>query len=256
MSATSQSGPSKHPRPAGAWRTGGGVPLIGISPDVIDRNGRVTTMCAMAYASAIVEAGGIPLVLAPIPELIPEYLRRLSGIVLTGGDDPRMEPFGVATDPRVTPVHAQRQGFEVDLLKAIDEFRPQMPTLGICLGMQMLALHHGGRLDQQMADTRPDAARHWASDHPIIPSPEANEIGPTATAIPAGVVHSHHRQAVSDPGRMRVVATSDDGVIEAIVHPERPFVLGVQWHPERTAQASLGVDLFKRLLAAARLSPG
>ena len=65
-----------------------------------------------------------------------------------------------------------------------------------------------------------------------------------------GTVHSRHRQAISDPGSLEVLATSPDGLIEAVGDQRRPFYIGVQWHPERTQCAPLGSDLFKQLIAS------
>ncbi len=65
------------------------------------------------------------------------------------------------------------------------------------------------------------------------------------------MAHSHHRQAVADPGALAILAHSDDGVIEAIGDPDRPFYLGVQWHPERTDDPVLGMDLFRHLVRGA-----
>jgi putative glutamine amidotransferase len=248
--ARSNGGVGHPPGPSGpsaTWRDSTVAPLVGITTDVVDRSGVDTSQVSLAYARAVVAAGGTPVLLAPVENLVTEYVRRFGAFVLTGGDDPRTEPFGAPTHPRATPLHPVRQSFESVLIRALAEQRPETPVLGVCLGMQMLALHAGGTLDQHMPDSHPDAARHWNADHKVVPSGTA-----VPFAVPPGVVRSKHKQAVSEPGRMTVLASSDDGVIEAIADPERPFVLGVQWHPERTEHAPLGLDLFKRLVAAAR----
>ncbi len=67
-------------------------------------------------------------------------------------------------------------------------------------------------------------------------------------------VTSHHRQAVSDPGSLRVAAMSEDGVIEAIEHPDKRFFLGVQWHPERTKDAAVGAEIIRRLVEESRIN--
>ena len=233
--------------PSGSWRAPQSHPLVAITPDVLDRNGLETSRVTNAYAAAVAAAGGIPVVLAPIPDLIPEYLRRMDAFVLTGGDDPRTEAFGAPTHPKATPLHATRQSFESALISALTSTRREAPVLGVCLGMQLLALHAGGTLDQHMPDSRSDASRHWDADHPVVPTADQS-----AALFPAGVVRSKHKQAVSDPGSLRVIATSEDGVIEAITDPCRRFLLGVQWHPERTSDPALGLDLFRRLVAATR----
>ena len=220
-------------------------PIVGITVDIAAANERLRAQCSLAYADAIAIAGGTPILLTPDPGLAEAQFRLCDAIVLTGGDDPRTEPFGAPTHPKATPVHPRRQAFETCLLGLLDG--TPKPTLGVCLGMQMMALHAGGRLDQHMPDTRPDAARHWDAAHAVVPVGAA---GRSLVRIPPGTVHSRHRQAVVDPGRLEVLGVSDDGVIEAIADTARAFHVGVQWHPERTTDAALGDDLFGALLAA------
>ncbi len=223
--------------------------MIGITTDVIERNGRESSVVTAAYGRAVAAAGGMPVLLCAEIGLVASYVGLLDGLVLTGGDDPRMEPFGGITHPKATPLSPSRQSFESRLIECLNEKRRELPVLGVCLGMQMLALHSGGMLDQHMPDTREDAARHWDGTHEVV-TREGAGVG-SAVTIGRGVVRSRHKQAVTDPGSMRVVAMSDDGVIEAIADPTRPFVLGVQWHPERTEDAGLGSELFARLVEAA-----
>jgi putative glutamine amidotransferase len=212
-----------------------GRPLIGITCDLDDRGYRV----GPGYGRLIREAGGVPVLLPCEAACAAEYARRCDGVVLSGGDDPVMEHWDVATHPRAKPIHPQRQAFELALLRSLDQ-GAERPVLGICLGMQLMGLHAGGGLDQYLAETLPTARRHWPrADH---------EIG---GALGAGVVHSHHRQALTDPGSLSVVARATDGVIEAVRDEGRPFYLGVQWHPERTRDERLGAGLFRRLVEAA-----
>lgn len=220
------------------------APVIGIAMDVAEpKPGRLRAECGMAYAECVLAAGGVPLYLPPLPALIPRFLEECDGFVLTGGDDPKMERYGAVTDPRTTSVHPRRQNFEEQLIETVLD-RPQIPVLGVCLGMQMLALASGGTLDQYLPATLPSADDHRGDKlHRVEPV--------NGHWLPGGMVASSHKQAVADPGRMTVAARSHDGVVEAI---ERPggFCLGVQWHPERTPEPALGQDLFNRLIAAAR----
>jgi len=261
--------------PSGTWRAGKAAPVIGITADLVEpasadpaRPSRPRATVAMAYCEMIARAGGVPVVLPPLPALAPEHVRRCDGFVLTGGDDPRTEPFGEPTHPKASPlVHPRRQEYETALLRLLDAPAEAGgagggPVLGVCLGMQMMALVAGGSLCQHLPDEVPTADRHAGNSvhpvrlvgdapHPILVFGKAGEAGPGA-----GEVMSSHHQAVRSPGRLRVVAVADDGVIEAIDDPTRRFYLGVQWHPERTADEALGAGLFAKLVEAARAVRG
>lgn len=217
-------------------------PMIAISPDLLDRNGHETIRVTSAYARRIWDAGGLGLVVPSDIATIPELLARFDGFVLTGGDDPRTEPFGEPTHSQTTPVHPVRQGFETELLRALRSDAPDLPVLGVCLGMQMMALSSGGSLDQFMPETTATHAEHWEANHAV-----AGEHG-----YPSGEVRSKHHQAVRDPGSMRIVSCAHDGVVEAIDDPSRKHFIGVQWHPERTDEHAMGQWYFDQLVAACR----
>jgi len=215
-------------------------PRIGITPDIYDRDGVETARCAMRYADAVVRAGGEPVFLCPAAAPDLSFVR---GVVLTGGDDPVTEPFGAATSGHAVRVMERRQSYETALLRALDN-HPEVPVLGVCLGMQMMALVAGGTLNQHLPDTHATHADHWESDHAIESTrPEI---------VPGGTVHSKHRQAVDDAGGYEVIARAHDGVVEAIVDPGARWRVGVQWHPERTGGDALGLGLFRALVDAAR----
>lgn len=221
-------------------------PIVGITTDIAETPGRLRAQAGLAYAQSIAAAGGTPVMLPPIVDSIPDHLALCHAFVFTGGDDPRMEPFGDSTHPKATLMNALRQEYEMRLLALLDE-RRETPVLGICLGMQLMSLHAGGRMDQHMPDTMgAAAATHNGHDHAIIIAGNIN------TPLRAGTVHSHHKQRITQPGRLQVLATAPDGVIEAVGDPTRAFYLGVQWHPERTTDPSCGVDVFRSLIAAAR----
>lgn len=227
-----------------------GRPIIGITADVGVYEwlgeARERMQSALTYARAVAAAGGLPMVLPPMVELIEAQMASCDGFVFTGGDDPRMEMFGGVTSPRATPMHPVRQAYEVALLRALER-AAEKPVLGVCLGMQLMTLCAGGRLNQCLAETLASHDRHVKdARHAIVP------VGGVAGALPAGEVTSNHRQAAEDAGRLRVVARADDGVIEAVDDPARRFYFGVQWHPERTADPALGAGVFERLVRSAR----
>lgn len=211
-------------------------PVIGMTTDMEDD--RLTVRSH--YARIVHEEGGVPMLLPPIVALAERYVAQCDGVILTGGDDPIMEQWGVATHPQAKKIHPDRQAFELALLDALDRSSSR-PVLGVCLGMQLMGLRAGGTLDQFLPETLATAGDHWDRK----PHAVRGELG-------EGVVLSHHRQALTDAGRLRVVATAPDGVIEAVDDPARRFYLGVQWHPERTEDEALGRGIIRRLVAAAR----
>ncbi len=218
--------------------------------DMGELGGKLRCHVTPLYAACIHQAGGVPVMLPLLPELCEDLLARVQGVVFTGGDDPYTECFGEPTHPQATPVHTQRQDFELAMLNKLAERDPDKPVLGICLGMQMMALHAGGKLDQHMPETTASAADHFKRDHALVPAP----VDPKDLSLPAGVVHSCHRQAVVGAGAMQVIGRAHDGVIEAVAQTDRAFYMGVQWHPERTTDHGLGQGLFDRLIQACNTS--
>ena len=213
-------------------------PVIGITLDLNDQRYSARPQCA----DAVADAGGVPILLPCLADCAPHFLDLCQGIILSGGDDPIMENWGISTHELAKPIAPQRQAFELALLKQIDD-RQQIPVLGICLGMQLMGLHRGGALDQHLPSTLATADQHWGKrEHPISGS------------LGQGTVHSHHRQAITEPGELTVVATAPDGVIEAIQDDQRPFYLGVQWHPERTKDERFGSGLIRQFVDAAKVA--
>ena len=191
-----------------------------------------------------------------------DVVMRLDAMVFTGGDDPHTEPFGAVTDPRVTPVHPDRQRWESLLMDTLEHERPDTPVLAICLGMQLACLRAGGTLEQWLADRLGSAA---SAHHPGAEEPPDVEhdvrvvaqrtVGAGAAALFGGresfVVPSRHRQGVTEAGRLRVLAVAPDGLIEAVGDAERRWFVGVQWHPERAGESSTAAAPFEQLVEAA-----
>jgi len=221
-------------------------PIIGITTDVSEKDGRVKLDVAQAYCDAVERAGGVPVLLPPNVALVEEYLKRCDGFVFTGGDDPRTEPFGVPTHAKANPMHPLRQEFETKLLARLQS--RDAPVLGVCLGMHMMSLAAGGKLNQHMADDVPSHAEHWGAEHAVAPIAGAMR---DERFQFSGVVQSKHKQAVADSGRLTPIAKSADGVVEAVFDSARKFYVGVQWHPERTRDGAVGQRLFDELVRAA-----
>lgn len=235
-------------------------PTIGITVDNQGNSAATGTYeSAIRYSEAVENAGGLPMLLPHCRELARAYVDRVDGLILTGGADPVMEQFGCATDGRARRIDKNRQAFELALLGAVDQRRDEsvtcqgeLPLLGVCLGMQLLALHHGATLDQYMPESMGEDAADIHinnAEHTLIFEQVNSVLAPCDKPVV-----SSHRQRITDAGRLRVVARAEDGTIEAIDDPKRPFYLGVQWHPERkdtNADDSLNLGLICKLVRAA-----
>ncbi len=208
-------------------------PLIGIPPCLDDRGrwrkGRDYHYVDAAYARAIAEVGGSAVYLPQegSPALA---VWHLDGLLLPGGDDlapPAPYPDSVHFDP-APPTQLQ---FDRELLAGA--LTREIPVLAICYGMQLLGQAFGGALHYDLPTDLPEAASHQLAEatgrHPISIEPDSR----LARLWLEPRVNSLHHQALETPGRCRVVARAEDGVIEAIEGPNPGFVLGVQWHPEK-----------------------
>jgi len=203
-------------------------PLIGIPPRLRERgreNGGLELGTAVVAA---LDAAGADAVIVP-PQADPQLLAaRLDGLLLPGGGDflpAQSYPAAVVFDP----VAPRQQSFDTALLAA--SLERELPVLAICYGMQLLALHCGGRLHYDLPTDLPGASPHRLGSGRHALRIEAGSALARALGDAQGPVNSRHHQAVADPGSARVAATAPDGVIEAI-ELARGFAIGVQWHPE------------------------
>ena len=202
------------------------------------------------YSRAIEEAGGVPVLLpptAPAEEAAESVLARLDGLVISGGADVSPARYGDQPHDRTRDWRDDRDEWELAL--AATARRQGTPTLGVCRGMQVMAVGSGGKLDQHL----PDVVGH--EQH----NPGADRFGSTSVSVGEGSllqslvgdqldVHCHHHQAVRTHPGFEAVAWAGDGTLEAMEVPGEPFCLAVQWHPEMAADAGL----FQGLVRAAR----
>jgi putative glutamine amidotransferase len=205
-----------------------------------------------AYPRAVADSGGIPLTLPPgtSRELMAECVRRCDGVLLTGGDDiePHLYRSKVPRELRSTvkcsPDDGERDFRELVLIDEI--FRQRKPLLAICRGHQLLNVALGGTMIVDIPRQMPNALNHGRMDKRSDVVHEARLTPDSLLAKITGKknlgVNSTHHQAVdrvADP--LRVVAKSRDGIVEGMeLKPEAermlPFLLAVQFHPERLAR--------------------
>jgi len=205
------------------------------------------------YYESIAEHGArvIALPVMKDPRATLAILPELDGILLTGGDDFAGETFGEETHPAATLTHPRRAAQELVLAKHLLEVS-RLPVMSICMGTQALAIADGGKIVQDIPTQLKGAIEHRkGARHEIAIKPGTRLFG---AAGGRAEVNSYHHQSVKRFGKhMRVVAISEDGVIEAGEgrDPSR-FLLGVQWHPELDHEAGLvSARIFESFVSAA-----
>ena len=216
-------------------------PLIGVSASLHDFG----DYGGVGVQRPLLEAGGLPVTLAQLPEGIDAALEQLDAIVLAPGRDIEPQHYGQERHPLLAPTEPRRDAFELELTRRALE--RGLALLGICRGAQMLNVALGGTLAQDVSlltaghPSDPGWAR-WkeveaaslrGAPTPAHPRHEIEIVRGSILAAALGVtriaVNSFHHQAVDELGEGLVVtAAGDDGLAEAIELAERP-VLGVQW---------------------------
>ncbi len=218
-------------------------PLIGITPspstDEMGHGAFYRYCLSRTYVDSIRAAGGIPVVLPTDQIDLDDLLPRLDGLLISGGgdldpalygeDDVHSQTYGIDHERDAFELHAIRMAVERDL-----------PTLCICRGIQSMAVAMGGTLIQDVPSEIGGLIEHRQQHIGKMRDDLSHDVtiaeGNPLHAITGATrlqVNSFHHQAVRDPGReLVVIATADDGVIEAVWHPGMRFGLGVQWHPE------------------------
>lgn len=239
-------------------------PLIGITCNYSKKDlGEVTgvgitgqewILIATDYVKSIERAGGIPL-LIPFTDHIEttlELAKRCDGILITGGDDVDPTLYGEDVSFRTTHLEPRRDRQEAALMKEL-LFNTEIPLLGICRGCQIINVMAGGTLHQDLTSQELYhvmlAASHDAFAHKV--NIKAGSILESIIGSSTILTNSYHHQSVKDvaPG-FEIIASTADGVTEAIQKQGDRFVLGVQWHPEMTQSCSTNQKIFEAFIQA------
>jgi len=229
---------------------------IGLSMNYRTFEGRrETAYLDSPYFDALADLGAVPVPLVPTDQvlLLESLLSQLDGVLFTGGldIDPALWCEGVHPSTRL--VHPRRQHSEFLLYE--QACRRSLPILAICLGIQMVNVAHGGALVQHLPDD-PQALDHGRGPagttvHPVALDPRSRLHQWFLTE--RLTVPSCHHQGIRRLGSgLLAAAVAPDGVVEAIERPDYPFLLAVQWHPERALNQPMNRTIFEKFLEACR----
>jgi putative glutamine amidotransferase len=239
-------------------------PIIAISTGTYNTEGEydgAKTAINMLYSNSIAMAGGIPLIIPNHPDYIraEEILSRCDGLLLSGGGDVDPGIWDEAIVPECGKPDPVRDKMEIQLARVA--LQMNLPTLGICRGVQLMAVATGGSLYQDIPSMYPNSNHHQTVNgqkalHEIYMSDgllrniicEYDDSSKNCSII----VNSYHHQAVKLIGNVYIVsARTNDGIIEAIESPSHRFSIGVQWHPERMIESPEQCRLFTAFVTAA-----
>ncbi len=242
-------------------------PVIGITGNY----GELTCKLAEGYYKSVERAGGVPVIIPPLSDtdVIINTLEHLDGLILSGGADYDPHYAGEEPCPLLGTINEERDLPELFITQLA--YNRQLPILGICRGIQTLAMALGGHVRQDISlSPNPSPKREGSINH--SQEEERNVATHTVTVEKNSLlsriykkeqqcsmfnvqrsmlsVNSFHHQAVDETGpRFRVIARSDDGIIEAMESTEYKSILGVQWHPECLDD---GLPIFQWLIGEAR----
>ncbi|MCF8555078.1 MAG: gamma-glutamyl-gamma-aminobutyrate hydrolase family protein [Candidatus Nanopelagicales bacterium] len=196
------------------------------------------------------QAAGATVVILPPDADNHDAISRLDGLVMAGGADIEPARYGAAHQEGTDKPRTERDASELGLYRAARD--ANLPVFGICRGLQIMAVAHGGSLHQHLPDVVGNTLHRDApgtfNDHGATFTPGsliAELVGATDVTV-----NSSHHQAVDSPGDLKVTGYAEDGTIEVCEDPSAEFVLGVQWHPEFSNDEQVSENLFRAFVKA------
>lgn len=231
-------------------------PIIGINCDYEEEGKQPYSFTYRDYSDAIIAAHGIPLLLPIIKDkyTVGLLLEKIDGLLLTGGNDVPPQRYGEEPHEKTLCVHPDKDISDNNLVCVAMQMKK--PILAICYGVQLVNVVLGGSLIQDIPSEGTSPIIHKDSQNEQYTHPVTVEKKSLLYKI-IGTEHietnSTHHQAIKRLGMgLKDTAYTSDGIIEAIELKDYPFLVGVQWHPERMADSPCHAALFSALVNAAR----
>ena len=209
------------------------------------------------YIRSVTEAGGVPVILPfnDDPDAVCQCVARVDALLLSGGHDVYPLNYGEEPRPQIGPVWPERDAFDMLLIREAEQ--RGIPIMGICRGMQILNVAHGGTLYQDLSLDEHAYIKHSQQQDPATATHTILIEADSRLAHIIGrcqwVTNSHHHQTVHKPGQgLKVTARAKDGTIEALEGSSYPYLMAYQFHPEMmSVQDELAKKLFADFVAAA-----
>lgn len=231
-------------------------PIIGINCDYEEAGKQPYSFTYRNYSEAVIAACGIPLLLPVIKDKndVERFLKRIDGLLLTGGNDVPPQRYGEERHQKTVCVHPDKDISDNILVGAALQMKK--PILAICYGVQLVNVVLGGSLIQDIPSEGISFLVHKDLQNEQYTHPVT--VGKNSLLhkiIEAGCfeTNSAHHQAIHELGKgLAATAHTSDGIIEAVELGEYPFLLGVQWHPERMMHDPYHRALFSALVEASK----
>ncbi len=231
-------------------------PIIGINCDYEEEGKRPYSFTYRDYSDAIIAAQGIPLLLPIVKEknTVRLLLEKMDGLLLTGGNDVPPQRYGEEQHKKTICVHPDKDISDNILVRVAMQMKK--PILAICYGAQLVNVVLGGSLVQDIPSVGISTIIHKDSQNVHYSHPVAIERDSLLYQIVETErieTNSVHHQAINKLGKgLRATAHTQDGITEAFELKDHPFLVGVQWHPERMTEHPCHAALFRSLVTASK----
>lgn len=232
-------------------------PRIGISMNYhVAAEGIERAYLDMPYFSYVEEFGGLPFPICPTDNVVQlnAILGHVDGVLFTGGLDLDSALWNEVLHKKAELIHPRRQRFDLMLYEQVQ--KRKLPVLAMCLGMQMINVAHGGSLYQHLDDLDFEVEVDHGGEEGLTEHVVNLDLGSNLyewVQMERMTVNSRHHQGIHVLGDgLKPVAVAEDGIVEAFERDDYPFLLGVQWHPERDLSNQADRMLMEKLLEASQ----